>query len=126
MTRPGHVFHLLEIIRLALRIATPILLRQVHHFLFIIFPHELPDNLLGDIPADVLIVVALAPHLLLLDLAEDAQAVGLVLVPIVIIGQSLRVAEDDVVGDSQRGRFEHQGAISVWDLVEIRQQSADE
>lgn len=86
MAWPSHVFYLLEVIRLAFRIATPILLRQIHHLLFIIFPHEFPNNLLGDIPANVFIVVAFAPHLLLLDLAEDAQAVWLVLMAIVIIG----------------------------------------
>lgn len=125
MTRPCDVFYLFEVIRLAFRVAASVLLRQLRHLLLIIFPHEFPDNLLGDVPADVFIVVALAPHLLLLDPAEDAEAVGLVLA-IVIVGCSLRVAEDDVVGDSEGGRLEDQGAVSVRDFVEVWEQSTDE
>lgn len=121
MAGSGHVFDLLQEVRLALGVAAPILLRQVQHLLLIILPHKFPDNFLCDVPADVLIVIALALHLLLLDLAEDAEsAIWLLMVlSIVIIELSVRVAEDDIVGDSERGRFKDQGAVSVWDFVEV-------
>lgn len=121
MAWSGHVFHLFQEVRLALGVAASIFLGQIHHLLFIIFPHELSNNFFGDVSADVLIIIALALHLLLFDLAEDAEsAIGWVMVlPIVIIELSVRMAEDDIIGDSERGCFKDQGPISVWYFIEV-------
>ena len=119
MAGPSHVFDPLEVVGLALRVAAPVLPGQLHHLLLVVLPHELADDLLGDVPADVLVVVALALHLLLLDLAEDAEPARLFVRAIAIVGLAVRVAEDDVVGDSERGQLEDQGSVSVGDFVEV-------
>ncbi len=46
---------------------------QFPHLLLVAFTQKLSNHLLGDVAADVLVVVALATHLLLLYLLEHVQ-----------------------------------------------------
>ena len=46
---------------------------EVCRLLFVVFAEELPDDLLGDVATDVLIVVALALHFLFLYRLENPQ-----------------------------------------------------
>ena len=47
---------------------------EVQHLLLVIFAKKLTDDLLGDVSADVFIIVALALHLFFLYLLENSQS----------------------------------------------------
>lgn len=88
---------------------------EVDHLLFVIFAEKLPDDLLGDIAADVLIVVALALHFLFLYCLENPQSSGPLALFLALGGRS---AHDYGGSDAVHG-FPDERAIAIGDLIDV-------
>jgi len=95
---------------------------EVCRLLSVIFAEELPDDLLGDVAADVLIVVALALHFLFLYRLENPQSSAPLALFLALGG---RPAHDNGGSDVVHG-FPDEGAIAIGDLIDVGQKFADE
>lgn len=66
-----HHLHLLQEVPPALSHSAPVLLGQRSQLFLVVAAHELSNDLLGDVAADVLLIVAFRPYPFLLHLAEN-------------------------------------------------------
>ena len=71
MARPSDILNLFKIIQFTLLIVTVVLPNKLINFFLVTGTNKFPYNFFGNVAADVFVVIALVPHLLLFKFYEN-------------------------------------------------------